>query len=175
MPNIIVTPRPYDYHPDHRNTGILVMDCSYLVMAPGVTSKIAPLKKAPYIFYMDDPFTVPCPFKADIVVSIDDIMERKTAMLNCHASQVYEWLPWVEGYADEVPPEEDEKSRLAWLKTNLMGRGSKVADYCRETLIKQHGKDRGNTVKCCEALQLCEYGAQPAEGEIADIFSFNGG
>ena len=162
-PNVMITHRPNDYHPDHRNTGVLVMDCSYMVMVPGVTPDIPPLKKAPYIFYMYDSFTFPGPFKADVVFNIDDVMERKTAMLNCHVSQVYEWLPWVEGRADEVPPAEDAKARFEWLKTQLEERGARVARSCRELL-------RDNAVKCCEALQLCEYGAQSAKGEISGIF-----
>ena len=30
----------------------------------------------------------------DIVVSIDDVFEKKVNMLDAHASQFYEWLPW---------------------------------------------------------------------------------
>ena len=169
IPDIIVTHRPCDYHPDHRNTGTLVMDCSYMVMVPGVAPDMPPLKKAPCIFYMNDYFTFPGPFKADVVINIDDLIDRKTAMANCHVSQVYEWLPWVGGYAGEVPPAEDQKGRLSWMKTKTEERGSKAADFCRELLIRQYGKEKGSAVKYCEALQLCEYGAQPASGEMREL------
>ena len=169
VPDIIVTHRHNDYHPDHRNTGLLVMDCSYLVIVPGVTPDSAPLKKAPYIFYMFDSFTFPGPFKADIVVDIDNVMDKKTAMLHCHTSQVYEWLPWAGGYSDEVPQAEDEKARLAWLKTKLGERGAKTANHCRELLINRYGKEKGSAVKCCEAFQLCEYGSQLMGDELLDI------
>ena len=113
----------------------------------------------------------PSPFKADVAINIDDVMEKKTAMLNCHVSQVYEWLPYVESYADDVPPAEDEKGRFSFLKTKLEGRDAKAADYCRELLLRQYGKEKGNAIMYCEAMQLCEYGAQPAKGDISDIFT----
>ena len=170
-PDIIITHRPNDYHPDHRNTGILVMDCSYLVIVPGITPDRLPMKKAPYIFYMYDFFTFPGPFKPDIAVNIDSIMDKKTDMLNCHSSQMYEWLPWVGDYSDEVPSAEDNKGRLAWLKTKLEERGEKAANYCRELLIRRYGDEKGSAVKCCEAFQLCEYGSQPMGDDLMNNLS----
>ena len=29
----------------------------------------------------------------DVIVDIDDVFEDKVRMLDCHKSQVYEWLP----------------------------------------------------------------------------------
>ena len=45
--DIVIAPRPNDYHPDHRYTGILVQDAAYMVGVPNILPDIAPLKKNP--------------------------------------------------------------------------------------------------------------------------------
>src|SRR4051812_27424812 len=32
--DVVLSPRPYDYHPDHRNTSILVQDAAFMVIVP---------------------------------------------------------------------------------------------------------------------------------------------
>ncbi|HXK61328.1 MAG TPA: PIG-L family deacetylase, partial [Acidobacteriota bacterium] len=34
QPDLVFTPRPDDYHPDHRNTALLVRDAAYMVTVP---------------------------------------------------------------------------------------------------------------------------------------------
>ena len=34
--DIVIFPRPYDYHPDHRYTGVLVLDAAYMVTVPTI-------------------------------------------------------------------------------------------------------------------------------------------
>src|SRR5215203_5135988 len=43
--NIVIAPRPNDYHPDHRYTGILVQDAAYMVAVPAVSPSSPALKK----------------------------------------------------------------------------------------------------------------------------------
>jgi LmbE family N-acetylglucosaminyl deacetylase len=167
LPDIIFTHRPYDYHPDHRSAAVLVMDCSYLAMVPHVVPDSPPLKKRPFIFNMHDRFSFPVPFVPDAVVSIDDVMDQKTAMLNCHVSQVYEWLPWVENYSDEVPPEQDPEARLQWLRKHLHNHGPAISGKYREILEKRYGT---RDILACEAFQLCEYGAQAGQEELDRLF-----
>jgi LmbE family N-acetylglucosaminyl deacetylase len=172
QPDVIITHRPNDYHPDHRNTGVLVMDTSYMMIVPGAAPGTPPLRNQPFIFYMADDFTFPGPFAPQAAVDIDDVMERKTAMLNCHASQVYEWLPWTSGSSDAVPPAGDGKARLAWLAGGLKARDAPAAEKYRELLKKQYGAERGAGIKYCEAFQLCEYGRQGDEKTLRDLFTF---
>jgi LmbE family N-acetylglucosaminyl deacetylase len=42
-PDMIFSHRPNDYHPDHRSTGTLVMDCSYLAIVPHIVPDSPPL------------------------------------------------------------------------------------------------------------------------------------
>ena len=64
--DIVIFPRPYDYHPDHRYTGVLVLDAAYMVTVPTILPKVPFLKKNPMFLFMSDGFIHPEPFKADV-------------------------------------------------------------------------------------------------------------
>ena len=49
--DIVLAPRPYDYHPDHRYTGILVQDAAFMVLIPMVVTQAPPLKRNPVFLY----------------------------------------------------------------------------------------------------------------------------
>ena len=112
--DVVIAPRPNDYHPDHRYTGVVVQDSAYMVMVPNVCPDTPPLRKNPVFLYSQDGFQRPNPFRPDVVVAIDSVVEQKIRAFDAHVSQVYEWLPWVEGTLDSVP--KDEAARLAWLR-----------------------------------------------------------
>src|SRR5579864_3925221 len=57
--DIVVAPRPNDYHPDHRYTGVLVQDAAYMVMVPNVVPSVPPLRKNPIFLYFEDGFQKP--------------------------------------------------------------------------------------------------------------------
>lgn len=101
--DIVLAPRPNDYHPDHRYTGVLVQDAAYMVVVPAVTPEVPALHKNPVFLYYEDNFQRPNPFRPDIAVAIDDVVDKKTDALDSHVSQFYEWLPWVDGKLSEVP------------------------------------------------------------------------
>ena len=42
------------------------------------------------------------------------MIDKKIDMLDAHVSQMYEWLPWVDGILDQVP--KDPAGAQAWLK-----------------------------------------------------------
>lgn len=58
-PDVIFTNRACDYHPDHRATGQLVQDCSYLMGVPAICPDTPVLRKTPTILYWADGFTDP--------------------------------------------------------------------------------------------------------------------
>src|SRR5207253_10152470 len=80
--DIVLAHRPNDYHPDHRYTGILVQDAAYMVTVPFFCSDVPPLKKNPVFLYYSDRFERPNPFRADVVVGIDDVNEKKLAAID---------------------------------------------------------------------------------------------
>jgi len=75
--DVVLSPRPNDYHPDHRNTALLVADAAYMVTVPFICPDVAPLKRNPVFMYYQDRFQKPYPFHADIVVAIDSVMDKK--------------------------------------------------------------------------------------------------
>jgi LmbE family N-acetylglucosaminyl deacetylase len=163
--DIVLAPRPNDYHPDHRYTGVLVQDAAYMVVVPNVTPEVPALHKNPVFLYYEDNFQRPNPFRPDIAVSIDEVVDKKTDALDSHVSQFYEWLPWVDGKLNEVP--KDPAERKAWLKRT---RNRPPNSAVREALVKWYGAEKGNAVKFYEAFEICEYGARPDEARIRELF-----
>ena len=111
--DVVIAPRPNDYHPDHRYTGVLVQDTAYMVVVPNVCPDTPPLRKNPVFLYSQDGFQRPNPFRPDVAVAIDPVIDQKIRALDAHVSQVYEWLPWVEGVLDTVPKDPAARLRLA--------------------------------------------------------------
>lgn len=100
-PDVIITHRSCDYHPDHRACGQLVCDCSYLVGVPLLCPDVPALRTAPVILFTEDRFTSPAPFRCDIAIPCDDVIDQKMRGVLCHRSQFYEWLPY-DGHWEEV-------------------------------------------------------------------------
>ncbi len=165
--DVVIAPRPNDYHPDHRYTGVLVQDSAYMVVVPNVTPDTPPLEKNPVFLYSQDHFQRPNPFRPDVVVSIDSVIDKKVAALDAHESQVYEWLPWVDGQLDSVP--KDKTARIAWLKAQRTGQ--KIAPEALEALRKRYAA-RAEGVRDVEAFEVCEYGRRPTEADLRRLFPF---
>ena len=78
-PDLVLTHRPNDYHPDHRYTATLVQDAAYMVTVPYFCPDIPHLTKNPVFLFAEDEFQRPNPFTPDLVVAIDDVVEKKLA------------------------------------------------------------------------------------------------
>jgi LmbE family N-acetylglucosaminyl deacetylase len=164
--DIVLAPRPNDYHPDHRNTGILVQDAAYTVTAPNLVTDTPALRKNPVFLYFADRFTRPQPFRPDVVVAIDDVIGKKIDMLDAHVSQMYEWLPWHDGKLAEVP--QDPGARKKWLFTQ---QASHVPAEWKQALEKWYGA-KAASLQYAEAFEITEYGRRPDDAEIRKLFPF---
>lgn len=162
-PDYVITHRPWDYHPDHRITSQLVQDCSYLVRVPHVCPDVPIPDKAPVILLMSDFFSQPLKFKASLAVNVDDVYDEKITAIHCHASQVYEWLPWIDGRS---PAPEDEAGRLEFLKGWMSPRDARAADDARECLVEIYGAEKGTAIKHAETYEISEYGRQVSAEEL---------
>ena len=165
--DLVLAPRPNDYHPDHRYTGILVQDAAYMVVVPNVAPDTPALRKNPVFMYFEDGFQKPQPFAPDVAVSIDEVIDKKIDMLDAHVSQMYEWLPWVAGNLEAVP--KDPTARRRWL---FETRAPRPTPAVRATLVQWYGKDKGDAVRYAEAFEICEYGTRPDQAMIRKLFPF---
>lgn len=170
--DIVLGLRPNDYHPDHRNAGIVVQDAAYLVIVPNVTPDTPPLKKNPVFIYMKDNFQKPYPFSKDIAVVVDEVIDTKVKALAAHDSQMFEWLPWVSG-ADMSQVPSGEAERINWLKQRWAR--EKTWDATETSAIKKWYPNMNTAnAKHVEFFEICEYGKQPTDEEIKQLFPMLG-
>ena len=167
--DVVILPRPNDYHPDHRNTGLVVQDAAYMVIVPNVASDTPPLEKNPVFLYSHDHFQTPTPFIPEIAVNIDPVFERKIDGLDAHVSQFYEWLPWTGRALDQVP--KDLIQRKQWLAS---WRSRTINEATHKSLEKWYGTEAASEILHAETFQVCEYGSQPDEDRIRELFPMLG-
>ena len=139
--------------------------------------------------FFEDPFKAP-PFIPDIVIPIDEVIDTKFQMYNCHVSQIYEWLPYTHGEIDKVPA--DEKERLEWYrgpriprdralsvqeleqfrtKNHSEFREAMPASKYRDLLVKRYG-EAGKNMLFAEAFMLSEYGKKLDDDNVDELFPF---
>jgi LmbE family N-acetylglucosaminyl deacetylase len=159
---LVLSPRPNDYHPDHRYTGVLVQDAAYMVAVPAVLPNVPIVKRNPTFLYYEDRFRKPTPFSPDIVVDISSVWEKKIDAFDANESQFYEFQTNVNASV-EVPA--DKVERKKWLAKRRTPTASPevVAAYA-----KWYGA--GKRPAYFEAFEICEYGAQPDEARIRELF-----
>ncbi len=153
-PDVIITHRSCDYHPDHRACGQLVNDCSYLVGVPLFCPDVPALRKAPVILFSEDGFTLPAPFRADVGVVCDDCIERKIDGILQHKSQFYEWLPY-DGKWTEVLESKSEEEATEHLKVRMRERFSHT--------VKKYPQSFPAGTQYGEVFQIDEYGGEMTE------------
>jgi LmbE family N-acetylglucosaminyl deacetylase len=171
-PDLVLTHRPNDYHPDHRALGQAVQDASYMVTVPLVVPEVPALRRDPVVAYLRDDFTRPYPFSADVALDVGPHVGLIVAMLACHASQVFDWLPYNMRMEAEVPAGDAE--RLEWLLRQYKKRQSGLAERMREPLTVAYGPERAARVEFVEAFEVSEYAKAPDEAELRRLFPVDG-
>ncbi len=166
--DIVLCHRPYDYHPDHRYTGVLVQDAAVLVAAQFFATDVPPCPRNPVILYYRDTFKKPCPFEPSILVAIDDVIKKKKKCITSMPSQFAEKDSWLGRYLPGVP--KDDKGRAKFICDSLISRDICAADQYRDKLTLRYGEARAKEVKYAEAFEVCEYGAQPTPAELNAMF-----
>lgn len=160
QPDLVLTHRPNDYHPDHRAVGQAVQDASYMVTVPKVVPEVPALRQDPVVAYMIDLFTRPCPLEPHIALDVTPYIDRILDMLECHASQVYEWLPYADNVVESLP--DDPAGRREWLRQWFVDHGGDRPGRFRQALIDTYGPERGAAVEFCEVYEISEY-ARPLD------------
>ncbi len=171
--DVVLAHRPNDYHPDHRYTGILVQDAAYMVTVPFFCPDVPYLENNPAFFYYSDRFERPNPFKADVVVDIDDVIEKKLNALDALESQFFEG--GANGSAKLLPKDAaGRETRMRQVRQAFQDRALGTAKKYRNRLIALYGEEKGSKVQNAEAFELCEYGSQPGAKEQRRLFPFFG-
>jgi hypothetical protein len=90
-------------------------------------------------------------------VDVAPVLDKIVAMLHCHQSQFYEWLPYNVGELEKVPA--NEAARKEWLAEKTRKRLRARADRYRDLLVKTFGPKRGAGIEYLEAFEGGEYGS----------------
>jgi N-acetylglucosamine malate deacetylase 1 len=166
--DIVMGHRPYDYHADHRYTGVLLDDAAVVVVAPFFVPDTKPTPRNPLFFYFSDGFREPTPFVPTMVVDIDAVVEKKWQCISAMPSQFGDRDSWQARTRPDVP--DDEKERPAYLLKLAQQRTAAVADQYRDRLVELYGEERGRKVRYAEAFQLGQYGRQANIDELKRLF-----
>jgi LmbE family N-acetylglucosaminyl deacetylase len=165
--DIVMGHRPYDYHPDHRYTGVLMDDSAVVVVAPFFVPDTPPTRRNPVFMYYSDNFQDPKPFTPSVVVGIDAVAEKKWACISAMPSQFGDADSWQGRTLANVPT--GDKERATYLLEIVKKRNMAVAEQYRERLVALYG-ERGRTVQYAEAFQLGLYGRQAPIDELKKMF-----
>ena len=164
QPDLVLTNRQVDYHRDHRYTAQLVLDATFMLTVPLLYPDCPALKKMPVFAYWYDDFKEIVPFRPDVVVSVDEVLDEKDRLGAAHESQVFEWLVYNQGKVDQMPT--DPTERIAWVRSAWTEpRGKRFRAACEKLL--GHSLDCGQYV---EAFQISDYGYRPSRDEMAVLF-----
>ncbi len=166
--DIVLFHRPYDYHPDHRYTGVLVQDASVVVAAPFFMPLTPPTEHNPIFMYYSDNFERPYPSVPSIAVGIDEVAEEKWNCLRAMPSQMSDADSWQGRYLPNVP--NNDQQRQEYIVGVHKKSNSDRADKYRERLVELYGQDRGNEIKYAEVFELCQYGRQASMEELKKLF-----
>jgi LmbE family N-acetylglucosaminyl deacetylase len=162
-PDLVVTHRNNDYHPDHRAVGDAVRDASYMVTVPSIVPDAPILRKDPVVAYMPDKFTKPYPLQADVILDTTKLIDVTVDMLACHRSQVFEWLPYNRSELADVPL--GDAGRKRWLKTHVVERFERQTERYRKETVAAYGEAAARNIQFIEPYEISEY-ASPLTAEL---------
>ena len=143
-----------------------------MVGVPHLCPDVEPLKKSPVFMYSYDAFQNP-PFRVDVAVALDDVIEKKIDALMLMESQFVDG--GCMGYLDTRTASTDPKVRdelRAEGREKFRKRFAGWANVAREKLIELYGQEVGSKVKYAEPFELCEYGRPGGKKLTAEEIRF---
>lgn len=157
-PDLVLTHRLWDYHPDHRAVAQAVQDACYLVTVPHIAADVPALDRDPVVAFMVDLFTRPQRLEPHALLDVTGEIDAVVRMLACHASQVFQWLPYHDGILSTLPDSEAE--RTEWLRRWYL----KICER-RRSHFAQELQARGlSSAQAVEAYEISEY-ARPLDSQ----------
>ena len=142
-PGVVFAPSPTDYLYDHEISSLVVRDAAFWSGVPNLkTETLPPFRPCPYLYYAD-PFELKDPLgdviEPSLVVDISSVIEIKTKMLECHASQ-RQWLLKQHGIDEYVHA----------MKSMGQQRGSRIESAFGEGFRQHlgHGYPQDDLLRC---------------------------
>lgn len=163
QPDLVLTHRNNDYHPDHRAVGDAVRDASYMVTVPALVSDVPILRKDPVVAFMPDLFTKPYPLQPDVIVDVTRQFDVIIEMLACHKSQFFEWLPFNWNELHEVP--RGDAGRKHWLRDKIAERFRKRTERFYPATAAVYGEAAARRMQWIEPYEISEY-ARPLTPDL---------
>jgi len=168
QPDLILTHRPNDYHPDHRATSTLVCDAAYMVIVPHIVPDVPALRVNPVIAYLSDHFQRPVPFQPTVVIDVEPVLDRIIDQMVCHRSQFFEWLPYTLCQENALP--KGAAAEREYARQFYSGFNGPLADRFRDMIVQNYGHKRGQKIRFIEAFEPCEYGSPLTEEARLRLF-----
>ena len=166
--DIVLSHRPWDYHPDHRAVGKLAEDAAVIVAAPFFAPYTKATARNPIFLFYSDPFVKPYPFDPIIAVGFDEVAQKKWDCIADMPSQFGDADSWQARTRANVPA--DEAGRKAFLIEGVKQRSADVANQYRALLVKLYGEPKGRAVRYAEAFELNQYGSPATVDELKKMF-----
>ena len=117
-----------------------------MVTVPFFCPDTPPLKKNPVFLYTSDHFQRPNPFRPDVAVSIDDVIEPSLDALLVMESQIHEG--GANGYEGLFPTDAAARQkRRDQVRKELAARYAADANRYRDALVQFYGEDRGRKIQ----------------------------
>lgn len=166
--DIVLSHRPWDYHPDHRAVGKLAEDAAVVVAAPFFAPYTKATARNPIFLFYSDGFKKPYPFDPILAVGFDEAADKKWDCIASLPSQFGDADSWQARYGRNVPT--DEAGRKAYLMEAVRQRSADVANQYRDLLVKLYGEPKGRKIKYAEAFELNQYGSPATQDELKQLF-----
>ena len=140
-----------------------------MVTVPFFCPDVPELKRNPVFIYSGDRFQKPNPFKPDVAVGIDEVIEPTVDALLAMVSQIHEG--GANGNANLYPQDPAaRKKRNDAVRASLIRRYS--ADSLRDVLAKFYGAEQAKKIRYAQGFEICEYGRRPSQEELKKLFPF---
>ncbi len=166
--DIVLSHRPWDYHPDHRAVGTLAEDAAVVVAAPFFAPYTKATARNPVFLFYSDGFKKPYPFDPILAVGIDEAAQKKWDCISEITSQFADADSWQARYGRNVPTE--DVARKAYLNDAVKQRSADVANQYRDLLVRLYGEQKGRSIKYAEAFELNQYGSPATADELKNLF-----
>lgn len=165
-PDLVLTHRTNDYHPDHRAVGTAVQDASYLVTVPHVCPDTKSLRRDPVVASMCDLFTRPNRMRADVIMDVAEEFPAISEMVACHQSQVFQWLPYHDDLLDQIPESKD--GRFEWLCSWLAEIHRARCSHFAPDLM--HRGRTAESLSKLEVYEISEYATRLSKDRMQTLF-----